>query len=63
MNTDITLHVWRGIGIPDNRDGQPKGQWDTLTYPAERRDSAERAYHGFIRQGFHVDMIRGRSND
>lgn len=54
----ITLYVWRGVGLPDKRDGQPKGVWDTLEYPADKRDNAERAYAGFVRQGFHVEMVK-----
>lgn len=53
----ISLHVWRGVGMPDNRDGQPLGQWDTVMYPLDSRANAERAYASYTRQGFHVDMV------
>jgi len=54
----ITLDIWRGVGIPDNRDGQPQGVWHTMTFPMERLASAERAFATFIRQGMHVVMVK-----
>lgn len=62
---EITLEVWRGVGSPDpesrayaNNEAVGRGQWHTLTYPLERMASAQRAFDSYIRQGFHVVMVK-----
>lgn len=57
--SDIIIHVWRGKCLPDPENYRNlRGVWDCLSFPRDKLANAERAYASFIRQGFHVEMVK-----